>query len=165
MGGYTAVFRHAGSARYSSVYLLKNRNSTLVFTLRDSFSDLVIGSGGDAHGPLFRQWRTRLGQPDHGRRRGERLRGRNRSQNRDRRGRDHVHKFRQDAVSNTRILSGGYQYLQWGAERNRKSPSGGMFMAGSGAAVTGVDLENGAIWGTGLEHADRRNGQWFGLFL
>lgn len=145
LGGYTAVFRHAGSAGSSSVYLLKNQNSTLVFTLRDSFSDLVIGSGGDAMHHYF-------GNGEHG------------SGNRITEG-GTVNVYSDGTadgteiaaggtmlissggtVSNTRILSGGYQYLQ-GIADGTEVASGGMFMAGSGAAMTGVNLENGAIWG------------------
>lgn len=145
LGGYTAVFRHAGSEGSSSVYLLKNQNSTLVFTLRDSFSDLVIGSGGDAMHHYF-------GNGEHG------------SGNRITEG-GTVNVYSDGTadgteiaaggtmlissggtVSNTRILSGGYQYLQ-GIADGTEVASGGMFMAGSGAAMTGVNLENGAIWG------------------
>lgn len=144
LGGYTAVFRHAGSEG-SSVYLLKNQNSTLVFTLRDSFSDLVIGSGGDTMNHYF-------GNGEHG------------SGNRITEG-GVVNVYSGGTadgteiaaggtmlissggtVSNTRILSGGYQYLQ-GIADGTEVASGGMFMAGSGAAMTGVNLENGAIWG------------------
>lgn len=145
LGGYTAVFRHAGSAGSSSVYLLKNQNSTLVFTLRDSFSDLVIGSGGDAMNHYF-------GNGEHGS--GNRI---------TEGGVVNVYSGGTAAgteiaaggtmlissggtVSNTRILSGGYQYLQ-GIADGTEVASGGMFMAGSGAAMTGVNLENGAIWG------------------
>lgn len=144
LGGYTAVFRHAGSEG-SSVYLLKNQNSTLVFTLRDSFSDLVIGSGGDTMNHYF-------GNSEHGS--GNRI---------TEGGVVNVYSGGTAAgteiaaggtmlissggtVSNTRILSGGYQYLQ-GIADGTEVASGGMFMAGSGAAMTGVNLENGAIWG------------------
>ncbi|MBS5529278.1 hypothetical protein KH017_00685 [bacterium] len=144
LGGYTAVFRHAGSEG-SSVYLLKNQNSTLVFTLRDSFSDLVIGSGGDTMNHYF-------GNGEHGS--GNRI---------TEGGVVNVYSGGTAAgteiaaggtmlissggtVSNTRILSGGYQYLQ-GIADGTEVASGGMFMAGSGAAMTGVNLENGAIWG------------------
>lgn len=144
LDGYTAVFRHAGSEG-SSVYLLKNQNSTLVFTLRDSFSDLVIGCGGDTMNHYF-------GNGEHG------------SGNRITEG-GVVNVYSGGTadgteiaaggtmlissggmVSNTRILSGGYQYLQ-GIADGTEVASGGMFMAGSGAAMTGVNLENGAIWG------------------
>lgn len=145
LGGYTAVFRHAGSEGPSSVYLLKNQNSTLVFTLRDSFSDLVIGSGGDTMNHYF-------GNGEHGS--GNRI---------TEGGVVNVYSGGSAAgteiaaggtmlissggtVSNTRILSGGYQYLQ-GIADGTEVASGGMFMAGSGAAMTGVNLENGAIWG------------------
>lgn len=145
LGGYTAVFHHANSQAPSSVYLLKNQNSTLVFTLRDSFSDLVIGSGGDTMNHYF-------GNGEHG------------SGNRITEG-GVVNVYSGGTadgteiaaggtmlissggtVSNTRILSGGYQYLQ-GIADGTEVASGGMFMAGSGAAMTGVNLENGAIWG------------------
>ena len=145
LGGYTAVFHHANSQAPSSVYLLKNQNSTLVFTLRDSFSDLVIGSGGDTMNHYF-------GNGEHGS--GNRI---------TEGGVVNVYSGGSAAgteiaaggtmlissggtVSNTRILSGGYQYLQ-GIADGTEVASGGMFMAGSGAAMTGVNLENGAIWG------------------
>lgn len=145
LGGYTAVFRHAGSAGSSSVYLLKNQNSTLVFTLRDSFSDLVIGSGGDA--TYLYVYDGDTGSGNQTVERGIFIVFSGGSVTDTEIANGGIMRVASDgSANNTRILSGGYQYLQ-GIANGTEVASGGMFMAGSGAAMTGVNLENGAIWG------------------
>lgn len=145
LGGYTAVFRHAGSAGSSSVYLLKNQNSTLVFTLRDSFSDLVIGSGGDA--TYLYVYDGDTGSGNQTVERGIFIVFSGGSVTDTEIANGGIMRVASDgSAGNTRILSGGYQYLQ-GIADGTEVASGGMFMAGSGAAMTGVNLENGAIWG------------------
>lgn len=145
LGGYTAVFRHAGSEGPSSVYLLKNQNSTLVFTLRDSFSDLVIGSGGDA--TYLYVYDGDTGSGNQTVERGIFIVFSGGSVTDTEIANGGIMRVASDgSANNTRILSGGYQYLQ-GIANGTEVASGGMFMAGSGAAMTGVNLENGAIWG------------------
>lgn len=145
LGGYTAVFRHAGSEGSSSVYLLKNQNSTLVFTLRDSFSDLVIGSGGDA--TYLYVYDGDTGSGNQTVERGIFIVFSGGSVTDTEIANGGIMRVASDgSANNTRILSGGYQYLQ-GIANGTEVASGGMFMAGSGAAMTGVNLENGAIWG------------------
>lgn len=145
LGGYTAVFRHAGSAGSSSVYLLKNQNSTLVFTLRDSFSDLVIGSGGDA--TYLYVYDGDTGSGNQTVERGIFIVFSGGSVTDTEIANGGIMRVASDGCAgNTRILSGGYQYLQ-GIANGTEVASGGMFMAGSGATMTGVNLENGAIWG------------------
>lgn len=144
LGGYTAVFRHAGSEG-SSVYLLKNQNSTLVFTLRDSFSDLVIGSGGDA--TYLYVYDGDTGSGNQTVERGIFIVFSGGSVTDTEIANGGIMRVASDGCAgNTRILSGGYQYLQ-GIANGTEVASGGMFMAGSGATMTGVNLENGAIWG------------------
>lgn len=145
LGGYTAVFRHAGSEGPSSVYLLKNQNSTLVFTLRDSFSDLVIGSGGDA--TYLYVYDGDTGSGNQTVERGIFIVFSGGSVTDTEIANGGIMRVASDgSAGNTRILSGGYQYLQ-GIANGTEVASGGMFMAGSGATMTGVNLENGAIWG------------------
>ena len=139
------MFRHAGSEGPSSVYLLKNQNSTLVFTLRDSFSDLVIGSGGDA--TYLYVYDGDTGSGNQTVERGIFIVFSGGSVTDTEIANGGIMRVASDgSANNTRILSGGYQYLQ-GIANGTEVASGGMFMAGSGAAMTGVNLENGAIWG------------------
>ena len=145
LNGYNAIMVHGTSGKSSGLYRLKNQNSTLVLTLSDTFSNMIIGNGGDT--TYLYVYDGDTGSGNQTVERGIFIVSSGGSVTDTEIANGGIMRVASDgSAGNTRILSGGYQYLQ-GIADGTEVASGGMFMAGSGAAMTGVNLENGAIWG------------------